>query len=219
MSRFSFIFIGLLAFQGMPLNVLADVTCETDYYGRSSTTKCKQRRGLFSSDIVQKEIELQQRALKGFRQSVGNLTGADTRTTNHKRQDYYLQQQQEIARQNKQTKENELAYQRRLRQLEEDDLAHQRRLRKLEYEKALLELELLKIQQKETEADTHGYRDDTSGDSKNDTKKYTKIKNDVTENHHTSHIKCWRLDGYEVIHKISKGATCGFGWTEVFRGL
>lgn len=183
----------------------ADMTCKANYFGE---IKCKEDSDNGFDDYRKRMLEHGQRSADGLRRGLGNLTGADTRTTNQKRQDYYLQQQQDIARQNKQIKENELAYQRRLKQLEEDDLAHQRRLRKLEYEKALLELELLK-KQNESKTSNEGHDVNAKEESKEEVTKDTE-KNG-------SHLygkssTCFKLVGYEVKFQTFKKPTCPVGW-------
>ena len=165
----------------------ADMTCKANYFGE---IKCKEDSDNGFDEYSKRALARQQASSDRMRQGIGALTGADTRTTEEKRQDYYSKQQQEIARE------------KRLR--EQEKAAHERRMRELQQQKALLELELLRSRnQLQTESEERNQK----GFKKNETQD-KKIRN-----YDEPQKKCIKVVGYEVLKiNIEYDLKCPDGW-------
>ena len=147
-----FILIALFMAPSHPA-LSADMTCKANYFGE---IKCKEDSDNGFDEYSKRALARQQASSDRMRQGIGALTGADTRTTEEKRQDYYSKQQQEIARE------------KRLR--EQEKAAHERRMRELQQQKALLELELLRsrnqLQTESEERNQKGFKKNETQDKK-----------------------------------------------------
>ena len=186
-----FILIALFMAPSHPA-LSADMTCKANYFGE---IKCKEDSDNGFDELDQRAIARSEALGKSMRQNLGALTGADTRTTEEKRQDYYSKQQQEIARG------------KRLR--EQEKAAHERKMREMERQKHLLELELLrKKNQLQSEPGKRNQKD-----SEKDENAYIQKKDNKISNYNAPLTKCIKLDGYELLKMTIEGyAKCPGGW-------